>query len=86
MKQNRVQNKPASGWPSKLGENDKRHIKRIVQKNQFTSAPKIAAELEKYENTKVSPDIVRRCLKSQGLLSCVPRKKPLINKINRQSA
>lgn len=84
ISENRVENKPRSGRPAKLTDHDKRYIKRCIDKNPFTSARKISDDLEKYQNKKVSPDTVRRCLHSQGLKSCTPRKKPFINTVNRK--
>lgn len=84
IKENRIENKAVSGRPPKLSEKDKRYIKRLIEKNPFTTATKIASELETYHRKKVSPESVRRCLKNQGLKARVPRKKTLINKVNRQ--
>lgn len=79
-----VESKARSGRPSKLSVRDKRVIKRMVDQNHFTTARMISSELETHHNTKVHPETVRRTIVRNGFKSCTPRKKPLVNKVNRQ--
>lgn len=79
-----IESKPRSGRPSKLTLRDKRTIKRIVDQEPFISAKKISSHLGMHNDITVHPETVRRVIVDIGFKSCTPRKKPFVNKINRQ--
>lgn len=79
-----IESKARSGRLSKLSVRDKRTIKRMVDQDPFVTAKSVSVQVEKYSNIKVHPETVRRVIVQEGLKSCTPRKKPFVNKINRQ--
>nr|XP_015919271.1 uncharacterized protein LOC107448545 [Parasteatoda tepidariorum] len=78
-----TENLPRTGRSPKLNGRDKREIIRTIRNNPKTTAVNIAKHLEKVKETDVNPECVRRPLREEGYNSRIPRKKPLISKVNR---
>ena len=78
-----LMNKPRSGRPSLLSDQDKRYIVREVKKNPFTSVPKLTATLGSRGST-VSHSTVRRALRNSQYYGRVARKKPWVSKVNQK--
>ncbi|KAG1136003.1 hypothetical protein G6F38_012370 [Rhizopus arrhizus] len=74
--------KPKGGRPKLLSAADERYCVRQVTKNRISSATKVAKELEKDTERKVSVDTVCRALRKAGLGAIRKPKKPLLSAKN----
>lgn len=77
-----LENRPKSGRNKKLTDKDVTYLARIVRKDPFISCPKLAHHMETTTGKSISRMTVSRALRSVGIGSFVPRKKPFISKIN----
>lgn len=75
-------NKHRSGRPRKLTERLERTIIRTVKDNPKKSAVAINNEIRLNHDIEVCSQTVRRCIKRNGFLSRVARKKPLLRAVN----
>lgn len=82
--QGNTENKQRSERPSKLTEVKKRLIVRKVKKNPMISAPKVQSEITRETGKSCDPQTIRRVLYSAGFHGRNMRKKPFVNKVNRQ--
>lgn len=78
-----IENTPRTGRPKKLTYRDERSVLRMVREQPRTSAPQIAAQVEKETGKHVSSECIRRTLRKRGYNGRVPRKKPLVSTTNR---
>ncbi len=83
-RENRIESIPQAGRPEKFSEQDKRFILRQVIKNPKLSAPKMAAEINVRNGSKVSSETICRLLKFHGYNSRTARSKPFISKVNQE--
>lgn len=74
--------KSNSGRKKKLGDRDRRVLKRIVSKNHKTTAPKVTAELNQHLANPVSTKTVRRELHGAGYHGRAAIAKPFLSQIN----
>lgn len=74
--------KPKTGRKKKLTEKDVSYLARVVRKDPFISAPKLAKQMEETTGKTMGRMTITRALKSAGIGSCVPSKKPYISKKN----
>ena len=79
-----VDNKPKSGRPAILTDADRLQIKRMIAKDPFLSAPKISAKLLQFNQKEVHPQTVRKSVIDAGFKSRTPRRKSLVNEVNRR--
>ena len=79
-----METKKIPGRPQKLDKGYQLQIKRMLASDPFISAPDISAELLRSSNIKVTPETVRKTIIKLGYRSRVPRKKPLVNLVNRK--
>ena len=69
----------SSGRPRKLVPNQRRHIRKILKHNYFTTASELKAKLEENNpDLEVSERIIRRELQNLGYISVLSRKVPLL--------
>lgn len=78
----RFESESRSGRPSKLNRRIRRTIIRQVNAQPRLTARSIANELQETVGITVHPETIRRCLRSEGIHSRIPRKKPLISAVN----
>lgn len=78
-----LENKPKTGRKKKLTEKDVAYLARMVRKDPFVSAPKLAKRMEETTGKAMGRMTITRALKTSGIGSYVPCKKPFISKKNR---
>lgn len=81
---NQVSNKVKRRSDKKLTASDERWILRKIKEDPTISAPKIAADIEKYLGKKVSDSTVRRVLRKNNYHGRIARNKPFINDRNKK--
>lgn len=81
---NSLENRPRNLNRRLLGERDVRFILEEVKKDPFISCPKLTSRLKETAGKDCSSRTIQRCLRSCNFASRIARKKPYINKINRQ--
>lgn len=79
-----TKNLARNGRPPKFSEQEKRIIIRKIKKNPKLSAPKLLTELSVETGKTCNPQTIRRVLHNAGYHGRNIRKKPYINKVNRQ--
>lgn len=79
-----IQNKPRTGRPKKLTRRDERSVLMIIHNQPRTSAPNIAAQVQKITGQYVNPECIRRILRKRGYNGRVPRLKPLLSAANQE--
>ena len=79
--EDRVEFVPPPGRPKKLTDKEERAIVRKIKNNSRLTAPKIAAQVNEEWNKHVSPQTIRRTLKSNDFNGRVARRQPYISEV-----
>jgi transposase len=69
-----VEDRPRSGRPKKLTPREERYIHMTSRRERFLSATRIADRLRTVSGTRVSAEIIRNRLRSQGFTARRPHK------------
>jgi transposase len=67
------------GRPRIFTERDRRHLIRLIVSGKADTATDLQKHIEAHMNIIASPDTIRRALKTEGMVSAVKRKKPLLS-------
>ncbi|GBM46121.1 Sodium-dependent phosphate transporter 1-A [Araneus ventricosus] len=82
--ENRIENKVRKGRPAKLTERDQRFVIRKFVNVMCVSALKVSAEFNENFSAPISPETVRRVLRSVGLNGRFARRKFFVSAKNRK--
>src|SRR3990167_1351000 len=77
--------RPRSGRPPKLTDRNKRTIARMVKKKETSTATAISKALKSSHQITVSPDTVKRSLKSFGYACRIKKKKPRLTEKHKKA-
>lgn len=73
-----------SGRPKTLTAREERIVVAAVNENPKASAVKLCQEMQESFNKKFNPQTIRNTLHKAGYHGRVPRRKPLISKVNKK--
>ena len=77
--------RPRSGRPEKLTDRNKRTLAKMVKKKETSNASAISRALKTTHSIAVSPDTVRRSLKSLGYACRIKKKKPKLTEKHKKA-
>jgi transposase len=82
---NSFKDRPRSGRPAKLTDRNKRAIAKMVKKKETSSATAISRALKTSHSITVSPDTVKRALRSLGYACRIKKKKPKLTEKHKKA-